>query len=242
MRTRKAAVKRAKASSWSWDETGNRPAVNGRKASSIWPAIRFHHENILQEKKKTFPLLILFCSLRESCEISYCEFLFARAPKSWNLKNNLLPSNKYPKNERKKATDDDENLLVIIKTYYPADKIYVASFALFHMLKRFMVSEWSCVTLDLMYEILKRHKTKFHKSSLKFCGDRIIRRENVALTIIFIFSSHFTSGDRTKMFSVIIMDVSPGKDFSLRASFLVFWQFCFQNNLKCLSMMHFQAF
>lgn len=73
---------------------------------------------------------------RESYKISYCEFLFARAPEEiQNLENNLLLSNKYPKKKTVRTNDhddDDENLLRIIKTYYPGDKIYVASFALLH--------------------------------------------------------------------------------------------------------------
>ena len=93
----------AKASSRDWDETENRPAVNGRKASSIWPAIRFHHENILQEKNIPIVNIILLSSRSSKIlRISYCEFLYSLAPKSWDLeKNNLLPSNNTRK---KKAT------------------------------------------------------------------------------------------------------------------------------------------
>jgi hypothetical protein len=54
---------------------------------------------------------------------------------------NLWPSNKYSREkegeknvERSRAQESSglKDLSVIIKTYYPADKIYVASFALFH--------------------------------------------------------------------------------------------------------------
>lgn len=136
-------MQRAKASSWDWDETENRPAVNGRKASSIWPAIRFHHENILQEKSIPIVNIILHSSRSSRILRNKLLRISFRAgtedPRSRKI--TYCPPINTPK--KKEGNDDDENLLVIIKTYYPADKIYVASFALFHMLKRFMVSEWS---------------------------------------------------------------------------------------------------